>query len=117
MAAVLIATDLMATSSAAGAARQAGVTLQTVAPSAVSEGVNAETRLVVIDLTAVAAGLAELVGSIRQAAPGAHVLAFGPHVQEQRLGAARDAGCDEVITRGQWHKGAEQLLLVYAADG
>ncbi|MBL8848293.1 MAG: hypothetical protein JNG89_01355 [Planctomycetaceae bacterium] len=28
-----------------------------------------------------------------------HVMAFGPHVQAQRLKAARDAGCDTVVPR------------------
>jgi hypothetical protein len=43
-----------------------------------------------------------LVAAVREASPnGARVLAFGPHVHEASLAAARAAGCDEVVTRGE----------------
>jgi len=33
---------------------------------------------------------------------GTYVVAFGPHVHEERLAAAREAGCDEVLSRGEF---------------
>lgn len=38
------------------------------------------------------------------------VIAFGPHVHEQRLQAARDAGCDIVASRGQIATSIPRLL-------
>ena len=32
------------------------------------------------------------------------IIAYGPHVAEGRLAAAREAGCDRVLTRGQAHR-------------
>ncbi|MEO1496060.1 MAG: DNA-binding response regulator [Planctomycetota bacterium] len=110
MSAVLISADLMTTSAAQGAAQRAGVELKAVALRNAASAVSDATRLVVIDLTHALTDLTPLVGELRATAPSATIIAFGPHVQEQRLQAARAAGCDEVITRGQWHNGAEQLL-------
>jgi CheY-like chemotaxis protein len=39
------------------------------------------------------------------------VIAFGPHVQEQRLAAARTAGCDLVVSRGQIATSLPALVL------
>lgn len=110
MSAVLIAADLMTTSTAQGAAQRADVELKVVALRNATSAVSEETRLVVIDLTHAATDLTPLVGELRAQSPSATVIAFGPHVQEQRLQAAREAGCDRVLTRGQWHSDSEQLL-------
>jgi hypothetical protein len=37
------------------------------------------------------------------------VIAFGPHVHEGKLEAAREAGCDAVVTRGQISSGPAVL--------
>jgi ubiquinone/menaquinone biosynthesis C-methylase UbiE/CheY-like chemotaxis protein len=39
-----------------------------------------------------------------------HVLGFGPHVKKDRLGAARDAGFDEVVSRGSFSANLVQML-------
>jgi DNA-binding response OmpR family regulator len=41
---------------------------------------------------------------------GQRIIAFGPHVHENRLAAARDAGCDLVVSRGQFMAQLETLL-------
>ena len=44
------------------------------------------------------------VSAIVQSLPAEHrprVIAFGPHMQTARLEAAREAGCDLVLSRGQ----------------
>ena len=38
------------------------------------------------------------------------VIAFGPHVQERRLEAAAEAGCDYVLSRGQISSSLRQVL-------
>lgn len=115
MSALLITTDLMATSSATGDAQRAGVQLAIVAPARAAESANAATRLAAIDLTAPIADLPALVESLRAAAPQATLVAYGPHVHEARLAAARAVGCDHVISRGQFYKGFAELLKRYAS--
>ncbi len=39
-----------------------------------------------------------------------HVIAYAPHVRTEKLAAARDAGCDLVVTRGQIMTDAESIL-------
>jgi len=116
MSALLITTDLMATSSATGDAQRVGVELAIVSPASAAESADAATRLAAIDLTAPIADLPALIESLRRAAaPGATLVAYGPHVHEARLAAAREAGCDHVISRGQFYKGFAELLRRYAS--
>ena len=54
------------------------------------------------------------------AAPGSRairVLAWGPHVQKDLLQSARDAGADDVMTRGAFDHTLAELLLKLAAQG
>jgi len=39
------------------------------------------------------------------------VLAFGPHVEVARLQQARDAGADEIMTRGAFDANLEEVLI------
>jgi hypothetical protein len=48
-------------------------------------------------------------GASEQNSPLA-ILAYGPHVHEDRLAAARAAGCDAVVSRGQLDREADSLL-------
>jgi CheY-like chemotaxis protein len=57
-------------------------------------------RSIVIDLESPGLNLAALLGSL-PADRRPKVIAFGPHVQKERLESARAAGCDEVLSRGQ----------------
>ncbi len=112
MEALLISTDLMATSKADGAAMRTGVSLRSISPSGATKLAKAESpRLVMIDLTAPIADIAQLANDLRSAAPEAKLIAFGPHVHEVKLQAAQDAGCDQVLARGQFHKQLDSLLL------
>lgn len=43
--------------------------------------------------------------------PKLTILAWGPHVAKELLQAARDAGADEVLTRGAFDHNLEQILL------
>lgn len=115
MSALLITADLMATSAADGAARNAGVNLRTVSPATAITNADEATRLAAIDLTAPIADLGALVEGLRSAAPRVTLLAYGPHVHEARLQAARDAGCEHVISRGQFHKQFGEYLARYAS--
>lgn len=46
---------------------------------------------------------------------GRWIAAYGPHVHEARLQAARAAGCDEVLTRGGLHQHLADVLRRLAA--
>lgn len=39
------------------------------------------------------------------------IIAFAPHLHHARLEAARTAGCDRVLTRGQLHRELPQLFV------
>ena len=115
MPALLISTDLMAISAADGAARHTGVELQSAKPAdALARCGELLPSLIAIDLTAPIDDLAALVQGLNQATPAATLLAFGPHVHEGRLAAAREAGCDAVISRGEFHKRFGALLAELA---
>jgi DNA-binding NarL/FixJ family response regulator len=56
--------------------------------------------VVIIDL----ARFADVVAAIRAAAPTAHMVGFGPHVDDELLQGARDAGVDSVLARSQFFR-------------
>ena len=60
----------------------------------------APTRLVIVDLGMRGVDPASLVAEIRAAHPSARIVAYGPHVQVEKLERAEQAGCDEVLPRG-----------------
>jgi hypothetical protein len=65
---------------------------------------------VLIDLTAVA-DIDSLVTTLRDRfGTACQLVAFAPHVHIERIKAARQAGCDQVITRGQVQGVAEELM-------
>ena len=100
-----------------GAARQSGLALASFSTSTALEDRAKEILgkaqpgvlqrggpLVIVDLSTANLDVAALLKSLEGLAdePPA-VWAFGPHVHENRLEAARRAGCQLVLTRGQFH--------------
>jgi hypothetical protein len=113
LSALLLSSDLFGTSKFVGDAKRAGCQLSIVANPAEAAGRLADSAvgLVVIDLATVKVGLKELVIGLREAASQPlSIVAYGPHVHEDRLQAARDAGCDAVMARGQFHANAETIF-------
>ena len=53
----------------------------------------------------------------RRRASAIRVLAFGPHVAREELNAAKQAGADEVMTRGGFDHNMDQVLLRLAGAG
>lgn len=75
---------------------------------------DSQPRLLLVDLDIGASALAMIT---RLKGPGAsdqqraiRVVAFGPHVATELLGAARDAGADEVLTRGAMNNRLAEVL-------
>jgi hypothetical protein len=64
-----------------------------------------------IDLAAIeVAGLPALIAEAQSKFPAARIIAFGSHVHESRLNCAKEAGCDLVITRGQFSAKPDEYL-------
>ena len=121
---LLLSSDLTVTSMVEGAARQSGLALASFGNStalrdrakeilggAKPAALHPSAPLVIVDLSTTNLDVAALVKSLAELAdePPA-VWAFGPHVHENRLEAARRAGCQLVLTRGQFHAQIAQRL-------
>jgi CheY-like chemotaxis protein len=110
---LLLSGDLATASKVVAAAARQSVTLD-VAPSvdALLEKVAAgQADLVILDLSTAGLDARTVVEQLRELsnAPRA-IVAFGPHVHEALLAAAKDAGCDRVLSRGQFHAQVDSLL-------
>jgi hypothetical protein len=96
---ILVSGDLFVASQLTAVTKMMGLELRQHLTGELTADKIATCRLAVIDLTSpAAASIERLVGQFRGA--GLQVLAFGPHVQADRLQRARRAGCDRVVTRG-----------------
>src|SRR5262245_35625020 len=94
-----------------GAARTLGVECKIASlPNQLNAGVGSACRLVLIDLGMPGLDLTSTVTAIRAVAQSAHIVAFGPHVDEALLNSAKAAGCDVVLPRSQFHKQYTELL-------
>ncbi|MDE0104921.1 MAG: hypothetical protein OXN89_21290 [Bryobacterales bacterium] len=96
--------DLFFASKVSGAAKRLGIAVQlATSRSALLEGARSGPDLIVTDLDAPtmdAVGVArELQAEADQGRP--RMIAFGSHVHGERLAAAKLAGYDDVLTKGQ----------------
>ena len=113
MAAVLISSDLMLSSRVSGVASQVGLSLKTASntDSAINECTEGDVTLVLIDLNLPKMDMKALVETLRELPISSlSIVAFGPHVHEAKLSAARQLGCDEVLARGQFLGQLEGVL-------
>jgi DNA-binding NarL/FixJ family response regulator len=111
MAVVFLSSDLMFSSRLMGAAKTLGMDVQIVAsPADLSQRLTPDCRLVLVDLAMDRLDLPGVIAAVRSGAPGAKVVAYGAHVDEAALGNAEQAGCDLVLSRGQFHKQYVDLL-------
>ena len=115
MTALFLTEDLMFASRVGAQANSLNVPIETVSSVAqLGESLTCQPTLFVVDLAAVPTDQLEAtVATVRDRAPGATIIAFGPHVWEAKLEAARHAGCDQVLSRGQFHKEMSDLLQQY----
>lgn len=108
---VLVSGDLVLAARLEGAAQKCGLTLASaLGHDAAVAACGADCRLALIDLRSPGLDVAALVEDLRRQASHAAIVACGPHVHEQSLEAARQAGCDLVVTRGQLQRDAEAIL-------
>ena len=108
---------MMVSSRVTSAARQSQTSLSIVVSAAdLKERLSNQTRLVMIDLSQPGLPIADAVAAVRTAARAATILAFGPHVEAGLLTSARDAGCDVVLSNGQFHREQEAILAQYCSE-
>jgi hypothetical protein len=108
---VLLTSDLACSSQVTGSAARVGAGIQTAMSvnrlrEMLAEG---EVHLVIVDLNS-GSDIAAIAQQTRMLHPQARLIAFGPHVHEARLKAAADAGCNLVMTRGQFYSQLDQTL-------
>ena len=115
MTALHVTNDLLFSSQVQSAADQIGVTLNVVRSAAeLSRFLDAgDVQLVILDLTSSDCEPDKLLPPLRRP-ECPHVVAYAPHVMKARLQAARDAGCDQVLTRGQFHARMREVLEQFA---
>lgn len=100
-----VTNDLMATAPIEHAARQLGQACRSATTSQLAGLELSELpQLVVLDLTATSDISGTVAAIQRVASTETPIVAFGPHVHEATLQAAEDAGCVQVLTRGQFHR-------------
>jgi len=105
--------DLFISSRVAGVAQRVGVDLQTVGSLAAlldRADKAGGCSLVLLDLTLPSLDVTTAVKSIKDRFPQARIVAYGPHVHEALLASAAAAGCDEVLTRGQFDREMERVV-------
>jgi DNA-binding NarL/FixJ family response regulator len=110
---VLLSTDLMVVSRVQGAAAQASISVRTA--GSVSQAVELlrelPADLLIVDLSLPALAIDALMEEVRTSRSSAvRIVAFGPHVHADRLEAARAAGCNGVMSRGQFFAQVDALL-------
>lgn len=101
---IFLTNDLIFSSRVSSAAGNQGAALKVVGSQAalLEEASQEDTALVVLDLTSAGLQTDVCVADLRKLASPPKIVAYAPHVMEGKLVAARDAGCDEVLTRGQF---------------
>lgn len=105
---LLVSPDLMVASRLGGLAARQGAALET-ARSLDAAPPGTGYHVAILDLQGLGGDAAVLVACARErlaalgpgAGVGPAVIAFGPHVAEDRLAAARAAGADDVVSRGE----------------
>jgi DNA-binding response OmpR family regulator len=110
---VLLSGDLMLASAAQGAVDKNGFQL-IVAPtsaSALTACSDNAIAIVVVDLRTTGLDLESLIRELRTTGDAPiHVMACGPHVHEATLARAAAAGCDEIVTRGEFDRRLDATL-------
>lgn len=111
---LLLTGDLLFSSRVTGTATAVGGAMDVAGDvdSALDREGVADYRCVILDL-AMPGSVQETVDRLRAAGCAPPVVAFGSHVQTQRLQEAIDAGCAEVLPRSRFTENLPELLKKY----
>ena len=110
---VLLSSDLMVVSRVQGTAARTGAAVRALsnASPAIESCLNEQADVLIVDLATPSLDLETLVNGLKAVATrSTRIVAFGPHVHEDRLEAAREAGCDVVMSRGRFFAEMDSIL-------
>jgi CheY-like chemotaxis protein len=113
MSVLYLSKDLFFTSRVSATARTAGAEFHVVGSTEdlLTRCIKDGCTLVILDLDTPGLDPARIVGALRDSlGESPSILGFGSHVHEARLKAARLAGCDQVLTRGQFDQRMADIL-------
>jgi DNA-binding NarL/FixJ family response regulator len=116
----LLTKDLLLGSRVDSVAKQFGIALRIHSdPHTLLGGEGSDvTGLVLVDLALPGLDVEQLVPSLREQLPEtAAIVAYGPHVDEFALSTARQAGCDHVLSRGEFNRRQAEILERFRANG
>jgi CheY-like chemotaxis protein len=112
--------DLVFSSRVFGRTQALGIGLSVLseADQLVANASRDQVQLVLLDLSTPGLDPKQLVPQLRRLPrPPKAIIAFGPHVHEAQLAAAREAGCDEVLVRGEFSSHMAGILTEYVGGG
>jgi DNA-binding NarL/FixJ family response regulator len=109
---LLLSDDLMDASKTIGHARALGLPIVQCrsATAAIGQIESQEIACCIVDLHLPGLNLDELIAAISRLPRKARLIAYGSHVDAQRLSAARKAGCDEVMPRSKYFEDLGQII-------
>ena len=105
---LFLSSDLVFSSRVKSAATAAGYGFR-VGASLPQDGLGS-IRYVVLDLSTKSGLVPDFVDQAAQNCPEAELIAYGPHVHEAKLAAAKEAGIPLVLTQGQFSSKLPQLF-------
>jgi AmiR/NasT family two-component response regulator len=112
---VLVANDLAVISRVDAAAARIGAKVSSIASDAAQiaeRSKELKADIIVIDLST-SIDVKSLIEQVRVTTTNSpRLVAFGPHVHLERLEAAKEAGCDAVLSRGQFLSQIDAILSV-----
>ena len=107
---LLISRDLFFASKVTGTAQALGLSVRTIgSPDQLQTAKEEELTLVILDLDCPGVTPAEVMAAL-PSGKTISTIAFGPHVHEDRLAAARSAGFEQVLPRSKFSAGLVDLL-------
>jgi hypothetical protein len=110
---LLLSSDLMFQSRISGAARTANrIFVSDRSVQKLIERVSApdQVALILIDLTLSSLQLPLEIPLLKQTFANGKVMAYGPHVDVERLQLAQESGADVVLTRGQMDRDLVEII-------
>ncbi len=120
MSVLFLTKDLVFSSRVSGRTQALGIELSVVsqADQLVANASRDQVQLVMLDLSTPGLDPKQLVPQLRRLTrPPKAIIAFGPHVHEVQLATAREAGCDEVLARGEFNSHMAGILAEYVGGG
>ena len=106
---LLLSKDLMANSHCEGVARRLACEARVFGEEKDLLDALMPDDILVLDLALSGIDLGRLVTAARSNEASLSIVAFGPHVHKESLKRAQEAGCDLVVSRGQWDREAVSL--------